>query len=448
MTKTFYAVFIVALFAVGCHEPSDGRVHVHYWEKWSGFEGQAMQRVVDQFNHSQNRIFVEYLAVPGVNRKTIVATAGGDPPDICGLWLADVCSFSDNNALTPLDEFIRADGSSVDDWLARYAPVYADMMKYRGHIWAAVSTPSTTALHWNKTLFRAAGLDPERPPRTLAELDEYSDRLTRRDPATGQIVQMGFLPQEPGWFSWAFPQWFGGSLWDGANITIGTIPGNADCYRWVAGYTRKYGLDQVRAFSSGFGSFGSPQNPFLSGKLAMEFQGVWMNNYIQRFAPGLDYGVAPWPAAREGLENFTVADADLLAIPRGAKHPREAWEFIRYVGSIHSNAQTVTELQGMELLCYGQGKNSPLLHWSPAFLKFHPNPHIALFRQLAESPHAIHSPKMGIWQEYNRELNVLFESAFLMEGDLNRNIQFCQQRLSDSWNLHRRSLERREAAAP
>ena len=342
-------------------------------------------------------------------------------------------------SLLPLDEFI----GSVEQWQARYYPVYADMCEYRGKIWGAVSTPSMTALHWNKTLFRTAGLDPDRPPQTLAELDAFAEKLTKRDPKTGQIVQLGFLPQEPGWFAWSFPQWFGGRLWDGTNITIGTVPENLECYRWVAGYKQKYGLDQVRAFTAGFGTFASPQNPFMDGRVAMVFQGVWMNNYLRQFSPALDYGVAPWPTVKPGLENFSVADADVLAIPRGTKHPREAWEFIRYVSSINPAAQSVTELRGMELLCYGQQKNSPLREWSPAFAKFHPHPHIDLFRQLAQSPNAVHSPKISIWQEFGREQALVFERTRLLDGAPADALAFCQDRVTKSWELQNRSLKRR-----
>ena len=438
----FFLLAILVL-AIGCREASDGRIHLVYWEKWTGAEAEAMQRVVDQFNRSQPRIVVEYLSTTDVDRKTLVATAGGDPPDVAGIWLYNIYSFADRAALMPLDEFIRADGYTIEQWNARYAPVYADMCGYRGRVWGALSTPSMTALHWNKTLFRAAGLDPDRPPRTVAELDEFAEKLTKRDPQTGAITQLGFLPQEPGWFAWAYPQWFGGRLFDGTNITFANVPENLECYRWVAGYTQKYGLEQVRSFCSGFGNFASPQNPFMAGQVAMVFQGVWMNNYLRQFAPGLDYGIAPWPATKPGLENFSVADADMLAIPRGAKHPQEAWEFIRYVSTMNPKAQTVAELRGMELVCFLQQKNSPLREWSPAFLKFHPHPHIELFRQLAQSPNAAHLPKLGIWQEYGREEGLVFETARLLDGPIEPAMAFCQKRVDESWELHRRSLARR-----
>ena len=67
-----------------------------------------------------------------------------------------------------------------------------------GDVWAVPSTPTTTAFYWNKDLFRAAGLDPEKPPRTLAELVAMSKKLTLRD-AAGNLTQVGFLPQLNSW---------------------------------------------------------------------------------------------------------------------------------------------------------------------------------------------------------------------------------------------------------
>src|SRR5690348_6230091 len=71
------------------------RVTVVYWEKWTGQEGEEMRKVVDAFNRSQDRVFVKYLSISGVDQKTLLATAGGDPPDIAGVWQEQVAQFSD-----------------------------------------------------------------------------------------------------------------------------------------------------------------------------------------------------------------------------------------------------------------------------------------------------------------------------------------------------------------
>jgi hypothetical protein len=97
----------------------------------------------------------------------------------------------------------------------------------------------------------------------------------------------------------------------------------------------------------------------------------------------------------------------------------------------------------MELLCYGQAKASPLRKWSPFFEQQHPHRYIGLFRQLAQSPHAVHLPKLGIWQEYRREMGNVFESVRLLAQSPEEAVAFCQKRTEDSWAWHRDSLARR-----
>src|SRR5262247_2421865 len=74
----------------GAKEDPGGRIVLDYWEKWTGHEGRAMQRIVEEFNKSQDRILVRYLVTAGVDQKTLIAIAGGDPPDIVGLWSYNV----------------------------------------------------------------------------------------------------------------------------------------------------------------------------------------------------------------------------------------------------------------------------------------------------------------------------------------------------------------------
>ncbi|HON69019.1 MAG TPA: hypothetical protein PLS23_21270, partial [Phycisphaerae bacterium] len=129
---------------------------------------------------------------------------------------------------------------------------------------------------------------------------------------------------EPDWFLPAYGAWWGGEPFDGQNITANT-PGHVEALDWIRSYSLKYGVDRLKRFASGFGNFSSPQNPFFSGKLAMVLHGVWLHSYISQYAPGMDYGAAPWPKTPRGPENFTLADADVLIIPAGLpQHRRDA----------------------------------------------------------------------------------------------------------------------------
>lgn len=416
----------------------DGKIHLTYWEKWVRFEGRAMQLVVDAFNASQDRIVVHMETFGPVDRKTLLAAAGGNPPDLVGMWAPQVASHADHNALTPLDAYMARDGITRDHWL----PVYVDLCTLRGRMWAVPTTPTTLALHWNKAMFRAAGLDPDRPPRTLAELDDFARKLTRYD-AAGNITQMGFLPWEPDWYIWGIGPWFGGQLFDGLYVSA-NHPLNVEAFDWLQSYPRTYGAAKIKRFTSGFGSFASPQNAFFSGKVAMIFHGVWLHNYITQFAPGMEYGVAPYPRTPHGPAGFSIADMDVLVIPAGVPGDRRdaAWEFLRYVSS----------QPAMETLNTLQRKTTPLTQVSEAFLQHHPHPYIRVFDELSRSPNIVHLPQMGIWVRYEAELRAAAERLWLMETNpatrrpytAREVLDEVQTHMGQAWERHCQSRARHE----
>lgn len=380
--------------------PPDGKIHVTYWEKWTGFEFDAIKNVVDYYNKSQDKIQVDLLSVSGIENKTLMAVSGGIPPDLVGLYGPNVTQYADDHAVIPLDDMCRQAGIKRDD----YIRAYWDIGVVRGHVYALPSTPATTALHYNRTMFREAGLDPDKPPKDIQELNDMADKLTKKD-SNGHMVRTGFLTTEPGWWNWAWGPFFGGKLWDGnGKITINS-PENVAAYTWVQRFSKKWGADSLSGFQAGFNNmFSSPQNPFMTGQTAMEIQGVWMYNFINKFNPKLDWAAAPFPTANKDLPDPTVIDLDVLCIPTGAKHAKEAFEFLTFLES----------QKGLEMLCLGQKKITPLKAVSPGFIEHHPNPFIKLFIKMAYSKGAVSTPKLGIWAQYGDEINNAFSEITLM----------------------------------
>lgn len=420
----------LAVILAACHGPEDpkmsGRVVLEYWEKWTGFEREAMARLVEDFNQSQNRIFVRYLSVSRVEQKMMLATAGGVPPDVAGLWDIYLPSYAENNALRPLDRLAEEAGLREQD----YNPVFWKLCRHRGYLWALPSTPSVVALHWNKAMFRQAGLDPERPPTTLAELEVFNERLTRKNP-DGSLSQIGHMPQEPGWWMVDFSSWFGGPGWAGGDSLLLDQPPSRDFFRWLETYPRRFGGPELFKLRGAFGNFASPDNPFFNGRVAMVLQGVWMDNFIRQYAPpGFSYGVAPFPETQPHPEApLTIAQTDVLVIPAGARHPRESMQFIAFV----------QQRKNMEALCTAQRKLSPLTDVSEIFLRNHPHPYLREFQRLAQSPRAQPTLCLPTMREYANDLTLYSNLVLLgrMGGDEARQEMFSRQQQSLTAKLER-----------
>lgn len=396
------------------------RIVVNYWEKWSGSEYDAMKSIVDDFNKSQTTIYVKMLSVSTIDQKLMLATAGGNPPDVAGLWTHSLNTFSSKGALMPLDKFIKRSGIRKED----YIPVYWDMCQAYGFTWGLPSTPASLALHWNRKLFEEAGLDPDTPPKNIDELNRFAERLTivevmrKGEPVRVRfhelteteknekkflLLQLGYTPSVPGWFNEMWGFWFGADLWDGKSKITSDSKDNIAALKWFSSFPKKYGIKNLQYFSSSFGIFASPQDPFLSGKVAMVLQGVWLNNFIKKYNPHLDWKAAAFPSVDPvKYPNVTIAESDVLVIPKGAKHPNAAFEFIKYV-----NMQ-----KNIEKLNTAQGKFSPLAKISKEFITNHPNPYIQVFIDLAKSANARHVPDMPVWNEYKNEMIVAYDQAF------------------------------------
>lgn len=401
-----------------------GKVTVTYWEKWTGAEADEMKKTVDAFNASQDRIFVQYLSISGVDSKTMLAAAGGNPPDVAGIWLDQVAQFADANALTDLTDMAKESGLKTSD----YIPAFIDGLIYHGKLWALPSTPATICLHVRSDLVPPQYATPATFPKTIEDFTDLCFSLTKRRP-DGSLESTGFLPSSPGWYHWSWGPLFGAKLLDAQGNPVVNSPETIRAFEWLASFSKKFGSREVTTFQGGLGNFASPEDPFMMGKTVTEVNGPWKAGYINNFKKGLPWFAVPfpYPKDRPDLANQSFVNEDILAIPNGAKHPKEAFEFLRFV----------QRQDQMERLNDAHGKNTPLLKVSPAFFKNHPNPYIDVFDRLARSPSCIATPQTGIWSQVRNEINVAFEQVNTGQKAPKEALDDAQGRIDKIWATYK-----------
>ncbi|HYF15035.1 MAG TPA: extracellular solute-binding protein [Phycisphaerales bacterium] len=396
----------------GEDERAKGRKVLDYWEKWTGHEGAAMQRVVDAFNEQSSTLYVRYLITNTIHQKALVSILGGAPPDIVGLYAYNVPTYAEANAVLRLNDLAPRHGLRLED----YAPGMRPVMKHGDGWYAAVNTGGTLALYWNRAIFRecadalrAMGLSPDRAPATIRELDLAHEAVTRTTGGkvgSAPLTRAGFLHMEPGWWSWIWGSMFGGTLYDAAaDRALAGSPEVVSAYEWVQSYPRALGLGHVEKFRSGFGPYGTPQSAFLTGEVAMVVQGPWMANLIKAFAPDLDYGVAPLPIVDDFLDPdapLTCIDTDVLMIPRGVKDPEASMEFIAFT----------QRRENVESLALAHCKGSPLVSVSDDFYAKHTNRGVALHTAMASSAKAFRAPATPVWTEYKDKFDTAMQDMW------------------------------------
>jgi multiple sugar transport system substrate-binding protein len=392
-----------------------GRTVLRYWEKWSGREGDAVQRVVDRFNASQSRIWVERVPVGEIYAKAMVAIGGGDPPDVVGLFSWNVPTFADAGALLPLDEFAPAPVGTD------YAPAIWKLLTHTGRPWAGVNTCYTLGLYYDRVRCRELGFDPEVGPVNLADLDALAERGLEIG-ENGRVERAGFLANLPGWWPYFWPIPFGGTFWDEAERRLTLAEdGSLAGYRWVREQAERLGAARTQTFAKGFErSMLSPADPFLSRKVAAIVQGPWMANFIDALAPDLDYGVIPVPqptGVGDPAMPTGLLEADVIAIPRGCPHPEEAYEFVAFTQRPEVQAE----------LCREHGKSSPMMEVPADFAAKHKNRYVNVHDAIAKSPAVQVLPEHGAWKNVS-DLTVGAFERIWMGADPARELAAVQRR--------------------
>ncbi len=401
----------------------DGRTIVTLWTSWAGTEREGINSVVEDFNASQSDIFVRSLNITDPQTKIMLATAGGNPPDLAIMNNQHIAPYAENNALTPLDGLCFSSGITSD----QFVETFWNTSNYRGRTWAIPLTCSVTTLHYNKKIFREVGYD--RPPKTLEELERINDLITEKR-EDGSIARIGHFPLEPGWWRPEWSNWFGMGSYDGENRMLYQDEGWQQAAQWLASYNQRFGKDELIKLRSGFGRFSSPQNPLFDGKVAMVLQGIWMNRFIETFAPDdFEYGVAPFPASEKAdIPYFAIADVDQAVIPKGADHVQEAFTFLRYL----------IEQGGLEKLALAHGKLTSLKDVSPEFYDNHSHPYLQVHLDIANSGYAKARPQLAQYQNYftdtNEAANSLLYGLVSPEAGLAQ-IQSRQQKALDKKQL-------------
>jgi multiple sugar transport system substrate-binding protein len=196
-------------------------------------------------------------------------------------------------------------------------------------------------LYWNKQAFQEVGLDPEKPPKTWEELEQYADKLDKKN-EDGSWARIGFHPDigNAGWNLWARTN---GAVLVQDGKPVVNDPKFVETMDWIKKWYDRYGgYDAVQEFRSSLGA--PPNDAFMSGKVAMI---VDINGYssvlnfydprvevpkadgsgTERVRLGVGLGDVPYSSSYGKPASWSGGFA--LSIPRGSPNADAAWEFIK-----------------------------------------------------------------------------------------------------------------------
>ncbi|MGH7104581.1 MAG: ABC transporter substrate-binding protein [Acetobacteraceae bacterium] len=223
--------------------------------------------------------------------KTLSQFKSGRSPDLAVLLSADMFTLIDAGAVMPFNGLLTS--ASDKAWLKSFYPAFMENSQADGKTWGIPFQRSTVVMFWNKAAFKAAGLDPDQPPATWADLVADGQKLTRRNEA-GKVTQWGIEIPSTG-----FPYWLFQGLTTANDVRLMNATGTETYFDnpkviealqfWVD-LSRKYKIQPPGTIE-----WGTTPEDFFKGKTAIMWTSTGNLTNVRKNAP-FPFGVAMLPA--------------------------------------------------------------------------------------------------------------------------------------------------------
>ena len=146
------------------------------WVRASG--ANAAQHLIDLWNSGHpDKINLTVIPDNQMVSKLATGVKAGEVPDAISFDLIYMPDFMRAGFLTDITDQMKADPN-----FAKVAPAFTNLATYKDRIYGTGFTPDVSILIYNKDLFRKAGLDPDKPPKTLDDIHQDARKSARSAP--------------------------------------------------------------------------------------------------------------------------------------------------------------------------------------------------------------------------------------------------------------------------
>ncbi|MGE5592614.1 MAG: extracellular solute-binding protein [Betaproteobacteria bacterium] len=290
LSLSMIVVMTTLLWAASAAVAAAKEVTIEYWQYYYESKVKLMTDLIKQFEEENPGIRVEQKTFPyeQFNQKVAISVPAGTGPDVVNLYYGWVPKYVEGGYLQPLP----TDAFPPSTIQKEFLPM-VDAAKLNGQYWGLPTAVRALALFWNKDLFKEAGLDPNAPPQTWEQLQDYAIKLTKRD-KNGQLVQEGYAWNADGQDNHVFiqvllRQWgvtpFSA---DNKQVLWNSKPGGYEAFQWWTDLAARYRVGDPTFM-------GDYRTAFITGKAAMMIDGSFALGTLRDKAKGINWGVTTLP---------------------------------------------------------------------------------------------------------------------------------------------------------
>jgi len=368
---------------------SSGVVDITWQTMWSGNTLTLLSQMVNKFNATHPGIHVTESNIPSAtgDAKLLSEIAAGTPPDVFTEWNPVLGEYAADGSIQSFKPYLTGAYAGLEKWLY---PIALQGGEYNGTLYALPMSMNSWALYYNKSMLRAAGIAS--PPTTLAQL--YTDQAKEWKISGSKLDQIGFYPL---YESAGSPFEYFGSFFGAVNCfssagqyALENCAGAKSEANFFAQYD-KYPYSSVAGMETAYGSVaGGDDDAFVAGKEGFNMDGPWegaQNIPVTNKSMVGNFGVVPFPNSVGGPSTFGQGNFNI--IPKGAAHPKQAFEFIAWLAGYQNESfNSQIDPKG------GWMPASPTVVSQPAYKAWlKANPWLDVFVQQMSSPLSV-TPKL------------------------------------------------------
>lgn len=312
--------------AAGEQAEGGEQVTIQYWHQGtSQADTEFAQKCVDSFEAKYPNIKVEITGMSSTisdqETKLNAAVLSDTYPDVIQLVLAEVGSRGALGDFEKLESYIDTWEEKDDLFDSAY-----EMGKYQGEQVALGIYPNPQVYAFRKDKFVEAGLDPENPPATWAELKDAAEALTERE--GDKVVFAGLdIPSIDSSlvFTEPYMRSAGSQVIDELNLKPAFTDEGA-----VEAFTFLGELAQMNV-SIPHDQQKGDERPFMKGMAAISNLNPSMIGQFIQDNPDVEVGYMPVISKDGSQPGTSFCGYQLIAMGATSRHKEEAWLFMQHM---------------------------------------------------------------------------------------------------------------------
>jgi len=336
MKKIILITLLMVVFLTGSVALAADKVDVQFWHAMGGWRIELLQEMAQDFMalNPDINVEVQYTGSYGdtINKLNVAIQSNVAPHVVQGYDIATQMLI-DGEVAVPMQDLIDAD---PDFDIGTFMPQVLNYYRVGGKLYCMPFNSSNAIMFYNKTLFKKAGLDPDRPPKTYEELLDYAEKLMVKDDK-GNVAQAGITWNLHCWFFEQFMAVQNAALTDNDNGRTGR-PTKAIFNSDAGLKTFTFWNDLTKngsMINTKVHDWTGARNLFISQKVAMIITSTSDVALMVKSAKenNFELGTAFIPAPADAESGGVVIGGGSLWMVAGKPEAetKAAWEFVKFM---------------------------------------------------------------------------------------------------------------------